>query len=149
MTSANGPTALYQALYIAMSEFKKLKKKPVGGSVADPAAGGRAALGWAGYGQHVQLRRHSRHREALRDGRLRHRPHKPVRADRRAGSISRDFELRQLAQQTGGRTFFPNQISDLATVYGQIADELSSQYTLGYTSKNLRATARGDASWSA
>ena len=46
--------------------------------------------------------------------------------------------LRQLAQETGGRAFFPSQISDLVGVYGQIADELSSQYTLGYTSRNNR-----------
>ena len=40
--------------------------------------------------------------------------------------------LRQLAQETGGRAFFPARIEDLAGVYAQIADELSSQYTLGY-----------------
>jgi len=44
--------------------------------------------------------------------------------------------MRQLAQETGGRSFFPNRIEDLNGVYGQIADELSSQYTIGYTSKN-------------
>jgi VWFA-related protein len=49
-----------------------------------------------------------------------------------------EFELRQFAQQTGGRAFFPRQIGDLAGVYGEISDELSSQYTLGYTSKNQR-----------
>src|SRR5262249_15768212 len=41
-----------------------------------------------------------------------------------------------LAQETGARSFFPNRIEDLNGVYGQIADELSSQYTIGYTSKN-------------
>ena len=44
--------------------------------------------------------------------------------------------LRQFAQETGGRAFFPNQVAELAGIYGQIADELSSQYTVGYTSKN-------------
>ena len=29
-------------------------------------------------------------------------------------------------------------IADLADIYGQIADELSSQYTVGYTSKNMK-----------
>jgi Ca-activated chloride channel family protein len=32
--------------------------------------------------------------------------------------------------------FFPREIGELANIYGQIADELSSQYTLGYTSRN-------------
>jgi hypothetical protein len=34
-------------------------------------------------------------------------------------------------------------LSDLNNVYGQIADELSSQYTVGYTSRNNKR----DGSW--
>jgi Ca-activated chloride channel family protein len=49
-----------------------------------------------------------------------------------------EFDLRQFAQQTGGRAFFPNQISELNSIYTQISDELSSQYTVGYTSRNPR-----------
>jgi VWFA-related protein len=48
------------------------------------------------------------------------------------------FVMRQLAQETGGRPFFPAKIEDLDGVYSQIADELASQYTIGYTSKNPR-----------
>ena len=54
-----------------------------------------------------------------------------------------EFVMRQLAQETGGRAFFPERIEDLDGVYTQIADELASQYTLGYTSKNTRR----DGSW--
>jgi Ca-activated chloride channel family protein len=46
-----------------------------------------------------------------------------------------EFVMRQLAQETGGRSFF---LEDLAGVYAQIADELASQYTIAYTSKNQR-----------
>jgi Ca-activated chloride channel homolog len=46
--------------------------------------------------------------------------------------------MRQLAQETGGRSFFPARLEDLNGVYSQIADELASQYTIGYTSKNQR-----------
>jgi len=49
-----------------------------------------------------------------------------------------EFVMRQFAQETGGRAFFPTQISELANIYGQISDELSSQYTVGYTSRNPR-----------
>jgi len=49
-----------------------------------------------------------------------------------------EFVMRQLAQETGGRAFYPAKIEDLDGVYAQIADELASQYTLGYTSKNSR-----------
>jgi hypothetical protein len=34
-------------------------------------------------------------------------------------------------------------VSELAAIYGQISEELSSQYTVGYTSKN----GRRDGSW--
>jgi Ca-activated chloride channel family protein len=54
-----------------------------------------------------------------------------------------EFVLRQLSQQTGGRAFFPNQVSELSGTYGQIAEELSSQYTVGYLSKNPKR----DGSW--
>jgi len=49
-----------------------------------------------------------------------------------------EYVMRTLAQETGGRPFFPARIDDLSGVYAQIADELASQYTLGYTSKNPR-----------
>ena len=54
-----------------------------------------------------------------------------------------EFVLRTLAQETGGRAFFPTKIDDLAGVYAQIGDELASQYTLGYTSRTRSVTARG------
>jgi Ca-activated chloride channel family protein len=49
-----------------------------------------------------------------------------------------EFILRQFAQETGGRAFFPSRAEDLKDVYGRIAEELASQYTLGYASKNTR-----------
>ena len=49
-----------------------------------------------------------------------------------------DYALRQLARETGGRAFFPSRIEDLAGVYGQIADELASQYVVGYVSKSTK-----------
>ena len=49
-----------------------------------------------------------------------------------------EYVLRQLAQETGGRAFFPQRAEDLAGIYGVIADELASQYTLGYASTNQK-----------
>ncbi len=54
-----------------------------------------------------------------------------------------EFVLRQLAQETGGRVFFPQRAEDLAGIYGVIADELARQYTLGYSSSNPKR----DGSW--
>jgi VWFA-related protein len=49
-----------------------------------------------------------------------------------------DFMLRSLAQATGGRAFFVNDISQLRDIYSQIAEELENQYVIGYVSNNLK-----------
>ena len=43
-----------------------------------------------------------------------------------------------MAQETGARSFFPTDLSQLAGVYSAITQELASQYALGYTSSNLK-----------
>ena len=47
-----------------------------------------------------------------------------------------EFAMKALALETGARSFFPTDISQLAGVYDQITQELSNQYAIGYTSKN-------------
>jgi VWFA-related protein len=51
-------------------------------------------------------------------------------------SSEADFAMKALAQETGARSFFPTDISQLAGVYSSITNELASQYALGYTSTN-------------
>ena len=45
-------------------------------------------------------------------------------------------QLRMIADQTGGRMYSPQRISDLLPVYREIAHDLRVQYTLGYNSTN-------------
>ncbi len=54
-----------------------------------------------------------------------------------------DFALRQMTTQTGGRVFFPASAEELKAIYALIAQELSSQYLVGYTSVNPKR----DGSW--
>lgn len=49
-----------------------------------------------------------------------------------------EFGMKSLAQETGGKAFTPSNIADLAGVYGVIAKELASQYSIGYMPKNPR-----------
>jgi Ca-activated chloride channel family protein len=53
--------------------------------------------------------------------------------------------LASLTRDTGGRAFFPKALGELETVYATIADELRTQYTLGYVSSNERR----DGAWRA
>jgi Ca-activated chloride channel family protein len=49
------------------------------------------------------------------------------------------YVLERLAKESGGSAFSPENIKDLAGVYGEIASEIKSQYNLGYISTNTQA----------
>jgi Ca-activated chloride channel family protein len=53
-----------------------------------------------------------------------------------------EYSLKTLAQETGAQSFFPLEVSQLKGIYAQIADELSSQYSIGYASTNARRDGR-------
>jgi VWFA-related protein len=48
------------------------------------------------------------------------------------------FFLSALARETGGRAYFPSALAQLDGVYDKIADELRTQYALGYVSSNTQ-----------
>ena len=54
----------------------------------------------------------------------------------KATTLTGEFVLRRLALETGGQLFTAKQPTELANVYAQIADELTTQYVLGYLSTN-------------
>ncbi|HEX3351178.1 MAG TPA: VWA domain-containing protein [Terriglobales bacterium] len=61
-----------------------------------------------------------------------------VTGSRRAG----DKVLERIADATGGRSFFPFQITDVANAFVEIQDELRSQYALSYKPADLRTDGR-------
>ena len=48
------------------------------------------------------------------------------------------FVMRSFAEATGGVTFLTSNVRDLQGIYSKIATELAQQYTLGYMSSNAR-----------
>ncbi len=48
------------------------------------------------------------------------------------------YFLTAVTRDTGGEAYFPTALSELDATYGRIAEELRSQYTLGYVSGNDR-----------
>ena len=139
-TSAGGSTSLYNAVYIALKDLKKVVAKNVE-EIRRQAiivlSDGEDTSSLLPFEEVLDLAKRSEtaiYSIGLRaDG--------PSTSSR--GFKEAEFVLRQFSQETGGRSFFPNQIGDLTNVYGQIADELSSQYTVGYTSRNPKR----DGSW--
>jgi VWFA-related protein len=60
-----------------------------------------------------------------------------------SGQKSRgDKVLERMAEATGGRVFFPFQISDMTDFFAEIADELRSQYALAYRPADFRRDGR-------
>ena len=52
------------------------------------------------------------------------------------------YSMKMLAQETGGQAYFPTIIRELKNVYAVIAQELSTQYSIGYTPTNARRDGR-------
>jgi Ca-activated chloride channel family protein len=134
-TSAGGSTSLYNAIYIALKDLKKVVARntdEIRRQAIIVLSDGEDTSSLLPFEEVLDLAKRSE--TAIYSIGLR---------DNEAGGGSKlfkeaEFVLRQFSQQTGGRAFFPNQIAELNGVYGQISDELSSQYTVGYTSKNPR-----------
>jgi Ca-activated chloride channel family protein len=130
---AGGPTALHNAISVALAELKKVR-------VAADEEPRRQALIVFSDGQDTSslvtfdevLERAKESETAIYTIGLRD------SQDHIQGFRQAEFVLRQLAMETGGRAFFPGSINDLVGVYEQIAEELANQYSLGYTSKNPR-----------
>ena len=140
-TSAGGSTSMYNAVYIALKDLKKVMARNVD-EIRRQAiivlSDGEDTSSLLPFEEVLDLAKRSEtaiYTIGLRESDSTSSGSKLFR--------EAEFVLKQFSQETGGRAFFPNQVTDLAGVYGQISDELSSQYTVGYTSKN----ARRDGAW--
>jgi Ca-activated chloride channel family protein len=128
---AGGSTALHNAIYVALNELRKVQ------TTAEEEPRRQALIVFSDgedtssiYPFDEVLDRAKRSDTAIYTIGLRD------AQDHIRGFRQAEYVLRQLAMETGGRAFFPGNISELDSVYTQIADELSNQYALGYTSKN-------------
>jgi VWFA-related protein len=131
--TAGGSTSLHNAIYIALKELRKVRavnEEDVRRQALIVFSDGEDTSSLVSFDEVLDLAKRSEtsiYAIALRG------------ADTQAkGFREAEFVMRTLAQETGGRAFFPAKIEDLDGVYKQIADELASQYTLGYTSANPR-----------
>jgi Ca-activated chloride channel family protein len=133
-TSAGGSTALHNALYISLRELAKVKPRSadeVRRRAIVVLSDGEDTSSLVTYEEVLELAKRSE--VAIYTIALQSKDAPQTKGFREA-----EFILRQFAQETGGRSYFPARAEDLKDVYGQIADELSSQYSLGYASKNPR-----------
>jgi Ca-activated chloride channel homolog len=135
-TVAGGSTSLHNAIYIALRELAKVRagnQEDVRRQAVIVFSDGEDTSSLVSFEEVLDLAKRSEtaiYVIALRGGN--------VQSTQSRGFREAEFMLRTLAQDSGGRAIFPAKIEDLTDVYAQIADELASQYAVGYTSSNSK-----------
>lgn len=138
-TQAGGSTAMFNALYISLKELAKIRPRTeddVHRRAVVVLSDGEDTSSLVTYDEVLDLAKRSATTIYA------------IGLQSRDNGLSKGFKeaeyvLRQLATETGGRAFFPQRPEDLAGIYGVIADELASQYVIGYASSNQKR----DGSW--
>lgn len=131
-TAPGGSTALYNAIYIALKELKKVQVR-AGTDLHRQAivvlSDGEDTSSLVSFEEVIEQAKRSE--TAIYAICLKSKDYVTTK-----GYNEADFVMRQLSTQTGGRVFFPENTADLPGIYRQISEELSSQYSLGYSSRN-------------
>ena len=117
-----GGTALYDAIYFA-SRDKLMKAEPASGPV-------RKAIILLTDGDDNQS--HVTREEAIEMAERAEVIIYTISTNISGEKSSGDKVLQRIADATGGRAFFPFQLTDVANAFGEIQDELRSQYAVSY-----------------
>lgn len=135
-TEADGSTALYNALYIAFSEFKKERARAledIRRHAVVVLSDGEDTSSVVSFDLVLDEAKRS---EVMTYG-IGIRPKETGPAPTRAWNQA-EFVLRTISYETGGKSFSVVDSKDLPAIYDQIARELANQYTLGYMSTNQK-----------
>ena len=131
--STSGSTALYDGLYVVLKEFERERRATV--DVRRQAlvllSDGLDNKSHLSFEHVMDLARRvgvNIYVIVLRKGMA-----GIPRAELDGSVLKADYTMATVARESGGRTFFPKSARDLRAIYGAIAQELVSQYELGYT----------------
>lgn len=131
-TNADGSTALYNAIYISLKQLRTIKARTedeIRRQAIVVLSDGDDTSSLLPYEEVLDLAKRSEtaiYTIGLREQRDGSRPN----------FKEAEYVLKQLAQETGGRSFFPNSVHELPKIYDQISQELSTLYSIAYSSKN-------------
>jgi Ca-activated chloride channel family protein len=142
---ARGSTAVYDALYIALKELVTASRdsQQVRRHAIVLLSDGADTASLSSYDDVSELAR----RGGVVVYAVSLKSQADVALDKLSGAGRRfqeaDFGMKALAQDTGGRAFFPKKPAELKGIYDGIAEELGHQYALGY----VPTDARRDGAW--
>lgn len=135
-TEAGGSTALYNALYIAYSEFKKERARAledIRRHAVVVLSDGEDTSSVVSFDLVLDEAKRS---EVMTYG-IGIKPKETGPGPTRAWNQA-DYVLRTISYETGGKSFTVEDSKSLPAIYEQIARELANQYTLGYVSTNQK-----------
>jgi Ca-activated chloride channel family protein len=138
-TTPRGATALNNAIYVALKEFGLAAKQT--GQVR------RQAIAVLSDGDDTcslitfddALAEAKKSGVAVYTISLRSRQRRPQQPGTFSTAL---YSMKTLAQETGAQAFFPNEVTELSSVYARIAEDLEHQYALGYAPRNRRTDGR-------
>jgi Ca-activated chloride channel family protein len=133
-TEASGPTALHNALYVALKDLMRDKKAAeLRRRAIVILSDGEDTASLVTDDQVIELAKKSEiniYAISLRQNR-------PDDRIRQAFSQA-EYLVNTLTRETGGRAYFPTSLGELDQVYDRIAEELRTLYSIGYVSSNVR-----------
>jgi VWFA-related protein len=136
-TSAAGDTALHRALYVSLKELMRLRLGRTEGrrQALTVLTDGKDTASTLSFADVLDVAKEA----GIPIYPIVPRTVFDVRraAERSPGYLSSaeyEYGMKTLARETGGRAFFPLDVSELGGVYDAIVRELASQYVLGYVS---------------
>ena len=136
-TRASGATSLYTALYVALKDLARERRT---GELR------RYAIALLSDGQDTASR--VTDEQVLELARKNEvvvysiRPRSAEAPPDQKAPGEADYFLSVLGRDTGGQAFFPSSLGELNGVYDRIAEELRSEYSLGYVSSNATRDGR-------
>ena len=130
--SASGFTALFDGMYVVLKEFERqrLGSQEVRRQVLVLLSDGmdtRSRLGFEDVMDAARRAGVNIYVIALTD-----RTAVMSRFERDSETLRAEYNMGAVARESGGRTFFPKTTRELPAIYNAIAQELASQYQLGY-----------------
>jgi Ca-activated chloride channel homolog len=134
-TRSSGGTALYNGIYVALKQFATLEKHTdVRRQAIVVLSDGDDTVSLLTFDDVLDLAK--RTGVAVYTVSLKSKFPTPLVLTAQNRSAGNDYSMKSLAQETGGRSFFPPDATALPAVYRSIAEELANQYALGYAPKN-------------
>ena len=138
-TEPRGATALYNAIYVALKQFGRAAQETndVRRQAIAVLSDGEDTSSLVGFEDVMALARKSGVSIYTIGLQSKYATMRAGASGRRYFSES-EYSLKTLAQETGAQSFFPNAVSELKGLYANSAQELSTQYSVGYAPTNGR-----------